>query len=51
MDQHKNDLYFTKSHIFWNVFVSDLADQFLAGKGEDMCRKTVKEEYITFVRL
>ena len=30
---------------------SDLADQFLTGKGDDMCRKIVKMEYFTFVRL
>ena len=24
---------------------------FLTGKGDDMCRKIVKEEYFTFVRL
>ena len=55
MNQHKNDLYFTKNPIFWNVLLSDLADQldceFLTGKGDDMYRKIVKEEYFTFVRL
>ena len=34
---------------------SDLADQlyceFLNGKGDNMCRNIVKEEYLTFVRL
>ena len=43
-----------KNPIFWNVLLSDLADQlyeFLTNKGNDMCRKIVKEEYFTFVRL
>ena len=51
MNQHKNNLYFTKNPIFWNVLLSDLSDQFLTSKGDDMCRKIVKEEYFTFVRL
>ena len=50
MNQHKNDLYFTK-----NVLLSDLADQFdcgfLTSKADNMSRKIVKEEYFTFVRL
>ena len=29
--------------VFENVFLSDLADQFLTGKGDDMCRNIVKE--------
>ena len=35
--------------MFWNVLLSDLADQ--TGKGVNMCRKIVKEEYFTFVKL
>ena len=55
MNQHKNDLRFTKNLIFWNALLSGLADQlgceFQTSKGDDMCRKIVKEEYFTFVRL
>ena len=44
-----------KNPIFWNVLLSDLIEQlgneFLTGKGDDICRKIVKEEYFTFVRL
>ena len=44
---------FYKNPITWNVLLSDSADQleFLTGKGDDMCRKIVKEEYFTFVWL
>ena len=53
MNQHKNLFIFYKNPIFWNVLLSDLADQFvfLTGKRDDMCRKIVKQEYFTFVRL
>ena len=43
---------FYKTPVFWNVLLFDLADQiyeFPTGKGDDMCRKKVKEEYFTFV--
>ena len=55
MNQHKNNLFFTKNPlqknpIFWNVLLSDLTE-FLTGKGDDMCRKIVKEKYFNFVRL
>ena len=42
---------FYRNPILWNVILSDLADEFLTSKGDDMCRKIVKEEYFTFVRL
>ena len=51
MNQNKNDLYLTKNPSFWNGLLSDLADQFLASKGDNIYRKIVMEEYFTFVRL
>ena len=40
MNHHKNDLYVLyKNPIFWNVLLSDLADEFLPGNGDDMCRR------------
>ena len=55
MNQPKNYIYFTKNSLFWKVLLSDLADQlggeFLTSKGANMCRKIVKVEYFTFVRL
>ena len=38
-----------KNPILYNIFLSDLADQFLMGKGHNTCRKIVEEEYFTFV--
>ena len=35
--------------ILYNIFLSDLADEFLMGKGDDTCRQIVTEEYFTFV--
>ena len=44
---------FYRNPIFWNVFLSDLADQlgykFLTGKGDNRCGQIVQEEYFTFV--
>ena len=54
MNQHKNKLFiFYKNPIFWNVLLFELADQyeFLTGKEDDICRKFIKKEYFTFVRL
>ena len=45
-------IYIIKNPILYNISLSDLADQlyeFLTGKGDNTCRKTVKEEYFTFV--
>ena len=41
MNQHKNDLYFTKKSFLLEC-LPDLADQFLTGKGDDMCRKNIQ---------
>ena len=46
MNQHKNDLYFTKKILSFGMSFCE----FLTSKGDDMGRKIV-EEYFTFVRL
>ena len=42
-----------KNPEFWNVFLSDLADQLMSFSQlrEMMSRKIVKEEYFTFIGL
>ena len=34
-------IYILLKSYFWSVLLSDLADEFLTGKGYDMCRKIV----------
>ena len=50
MNQHKNYIYFTKILSFVMSF-SLIWLISMTGKGDDVCRKIVKEEYFTFVRL
>ena len=51
MNQHKNYIYVTKILSFGMSFFLIWLISYLTGKGDDMCRKIVKEEYFTFVRL
>ena len=43
LNKHKYCIIFYKNCIFWDIFLSDLADhlnyRFLTDKGDDMCRK------------
>ena len=51
MNRHKNDMYFTKKKkilSFWTV-LSDLANQFLTRKGDDMYTEIVKEEGVFYL--